>query len=370
VTTVVSGRPADVAGLKQWDRIRQFDKKSVDSKSTATLQEMIGKAIQGGVAFTLGVVEPTEADRKLNEGNAVGGDDGAALMISGTEPAVSDSTNHDPKAERAAIRIQAAVRGHAARKRVLVVLARENTTVSWGFRMQFNRDAHPLIEYVTQGSPTAVEGSLQPGMSLLEIDGHDLRGASGPKIVAIIGDSARIRIYARLPVGAPPVRRPVRENQSTAAPQNSEEATSVEKVDQEAVETAAATTIQAGFRGSMARKQREKEEQAAIKLQAAARGHAARKRELVVLTRDTSSINWGFRMNYSSDYRHDEVAHHDACACSPSVWSTTTNACALGGARHAADSRDVRRYSCEVIFGEVGRLFQVRQSRLASGQHN
>lgn len=61
------------------------------------------------------------------------------------------------KAEQAAIKVQAAARGHAARKRVIVVLTRESKTggmiVGWGFRLRYSPTEHPIIEYIVPNSP-------------------------------------------------------------------------------------------------------------------------------------------------------------------------------------------------------------------------
>jgi hypothetical protein len=48
--------------------------------------------------------------------------------------------------EEAAIKVQAAARGLAARKRVLAVMSRDSTSVPWGFRLRFAFSDHPIIE--------------------------------------------------------------------------------------------------------------------------------------------------------------------------------------------------------------------------------
>eukprot|EP00036_Acanthoecidae_sp_10tr_P018133 CAMPEP_0206301006 /NCGR_PEP_ID=MMETSP0106_2-20121207/7993_1 /ASSEMBLY_ACC=CAM_ASM_000206 /TAXON_ID=81532 /ORGANISM="Acanthoeca-like sp., Strain 10tr" /LENGTH=1609 /DNA_ID=CAMNT_0053731745 /DNA_START=84 /DNA_END=4913 /DNA_ORIENTATION=- len=294
VSTVVAGRPAANAGLREGHRIRLFNKKNVLGKSTMALQEMIAKAIRAGEEFSLCVTSPTDAERELDSKEKEAVQHAAAARIQagfrGTK-----TRNRLKKEELAAIKLQAAVRGHVARKRILAVLTRDTTDTTWGLRMRYSNEDYPIVEYVVPGSPTAVGGDIKAGMSVLNIDGEVCYGINAAEICSLIGLSTKVRILARIPYGAPPVRASFSVDPSTRA-------AAEQQARQGAEEANAATKIQAAFRGSVVRRQHNREREAAIKLQAAARGHAARKRVITVVERASDEVAWGLHITCTADW--------------------------------------------------------------------
>lgn len=205
ITSVGAGRRAAIAGLKQGQRIRQFNKKNVQTKSTLVLQQMIAKAIQSEEEFTLGVSDPTESELEIDKADRESQEHAAAAKIQAGFRG-SMVRNQRRKEESAAIKIQAATRGHAARKRALILLTREDTSLNWGFRMRYSTDDYPMIEYVNPKSPAGTEGSLQPGMCILEVNGERTFGVNGAQMSALTGGTSKLRVVARRPFGAPPTR--------------------------------------------------------------------------------------------------------------------------------------------------------------------